>query len=326
MDGDPSRARIDAARALEQSPGATLVYRVAARGDAMSVAKWRIDNACVATGSLAQDILAIRTAGGAAVTRRTARESVRKHPSIGDVTYVSGDTIARWTCEGSSEALHVYIPTTRLRRFAEEELDRPTAPRIKEIFAVAEPWLQGYFQMLASEIEIFAQAERTVDPLFLAQTEHLLLRHLVGWHAEPAPPLQASAPERRPRSNPLPPTLMRRIRGYVDAHLGDDVALRDLADVACMSVGHFLRGFRTAAGTTPYHYVVEQRLQRARSMLSDTPHPISRIAVECGFKTSAHLSTKFRSRFGMSPSRFRIAMQRPLPNEGVERLAARSGR
>lgn len=64
------------------------------------------------------------------------------------------------------------------------------------------------------------------------------------------------------------------------------------------------------AGTTPYHYVLEQRLQTARSMLRSSLEPVSRIAVECGFKTQSHLSARFHGRFGMSPSKFRGAQRR----------------
>jgi len=303
MDADVSRAPIEGLAALERSPGVRVLYRITSpRSDEFSVAKCSLENACIATGGLAHGILAIRTSGGAAVTRRADGQSVRKRPAIGDVTYASADTSARWTGEGTCEALQVYIPTSRLRRFAEQELEQPSPPRIKDLFAVTDPWLQGYFQILSSEIEIFSRAGRTADPLFFTQTEHLLLRHLLSWHAEAHIRL-AEPLERRQGSNPLPPSLMRRVQGYVDAHLADEISLQDLADIACMSIGHFLRGFRVASGVTPYHYVLEQRLQRARAMLKGTAHPVSRIAVECGFKTLSHLSARFHGRFGMSPSR-----------------------
>jgi len=301
--------RIDAPTSIEHSPGVRLVYRFGnGREDEFAVAKWKLDDACITTGGLAHGILTIRTSGGATVTRRADGDSVRKRPAIGDVTYASADAYARWTGEGSSEALHIYIPTARLRRFAEDELDAASPPRIRDLFAVADPWLQGYFQMLTSELEIFSQGERSPDPLFFGQTEHLLLRHLLSWHSEPNV-RPRDALDRRQPSNPLPSRLMRRVQAYVEAHLADEIALQDLADLACMSIGHFLRGFRVASGTTPYHYVLEQRLQRARSMLRATPEPVSRIAVECGFKTLSHLSAKFHDRFGVSPSRFRAAMQ-----------------
>jgi len=308
MDGDVSRVPPHALGSIEGSRGACLIYRVAGVGrDHISVAKWRLENASVTTGDLMHGILVMRTAGGAAMTRRTRGESVRKRPAIGELTYAPADDFVRWTSEGTSEALHVYLPTARLRRFAEEELDASTPPRIDDFFAEVDPWLQGYFKMLSSEIEIFNYDVVDADPLFLAQTEYVLLRHLLRWHSAASAP--SGATERR-KVNALPPNLMRRVQGYVEAHLADDIRLQDLAELACMSTGHFLRGFRVASGTTPYRYVLEQRLQSARSMLRSSLQPVSRIAVECGFKTLAHLSARFHGRFGMSPSKFRAAQRR----------------
>jgi len=306
MDGPASLGRTDAIAAMEQSPGVRLVYRFETDHEQISVAKWQLDTACVTTGDCDHGILTIRTSGGATVTRRAEGDSVRKRPAIGEVTYASGDRCARWTIEGSSEAIHVYIPAARVRRFASEDLETGSPPRIRDFFAVVDPWLQGYFQILASELEIFNRAERPADLLFLAETEHLLLRHLLSWHSDRAtrsPVASAGAL----RSNALPSRLMRRVQAYVDTHLADEICLQDLADLTCMSTGHFLRGFRVACGTTPYHYVLEQRLQRARALLRATPQPVSRIAVECGFKTLSHLSAKFHARFGISPTQFRTA-------------------
>jgi AraC family transcriptional regulator len=308
MDRPASFGGVDPVAAMEQSPGFRLLYRFGHNPEDLSVAKWQLDSACITSGDFERGILTIRTSGGATVTRRAEGDTVRKRPAIGEVTYASADTHARWTVEGSSEAMHVYIPMTRVDRFASDELETAAPPRIRDFFAVVDPWLQGYFQILASELEIFGRAERSADPLFLAQTEHLLLRHLLSWHAD------ASASAGTYRSNPLPSRLMRRVQAYVDAHLADEICLADLADLACMSTGHFLRGFRVACGTTPYHYVLEQRLQRARSLLRSTLHPVSRIAVECGFKTLSHLSAKFHGRFGVSPTQFRTAARpRHLP-------------
>lgn len=309
MDGDVSRVPLRALGRIEQSAGVRLIYWIAGGGEEqISVAKWQLDNACVTTGDLPHGILVIRTGGGAAVTRCMRGESLRKRPAVGEVTYASPDAKARWMGEGTSEALHIYLPAARVRRFAEEELDGPSTPRIDDLFAVADPWLQGYAQMLTSEIEIFHQGGGSADPLFLAQTEHLLLRHLLTWHSD-ASASAREAPERRKSGNALPASVLRRVQSYIDANLADEIRLRDLADVACMSSGHFLRGFRVSSGTTPYHYVLELRLQRACSMLRSGLEPVSRVAVECGFKTLSHLSARFHGRFGVSPSRFRAAQR-----------------
>jgi transcriptional regulator GlxA family with amidase domain len=51
--------------------------------------------------------------------------------------------------------------------------------------------------------------------------------------------------------------------------------------------------------------VLEQRLQRARTMLLQGAEPLALIARECGLGTASHLCARFHARFGMRPSTYR---------------------
>jgi AraC-like DNA-binding protein len=306
MDGDAPLTSADPLAVVARSTGTQPLYRIDDPGDGgLSAAKWKFEDVRITTGGIADGILSFRTSGSAAVTRRTSVESVRKRPAIGSATYAAPDSLVRWTTEGCSESLHIYIPQARVQRFAERELSAPSTPRIDEFFAVIDPWLQGYLQILTSEFEIFAGAGQPPDSLFLAHTEDALLRHLLRRHSD-AGGRQLEARGRRSQ-NPLRSSIMRRVQEYIDTHVAEDISLQHLADLACMSPGHFLRSFRVASGMTPYQYVLEQRLQSARSMLTSGRDPVSRIARRCGFKTPSHLSVQFHARFGMSPSRYRAA-------------------
>jgi AraC family transcriptional regulator len=82
----------------------------------------------------------------------------------------------------------------------------------------------------------------------------------------------------------------------------------DLATLAAetgYSRAHFLRTFRAATGQTPHRYLMELRLEKARTLLAGGAMALIDIAAECGFSSHAHLTTAFRSRFGMSPSAYR---------------------
>jgi len=307
MDGSGFRAPIDACRSVEQSPGVQPEYRVSnADGSAVFAAKLRFDSACVGAGNLTHGILACRASGTATLTRRTRGARVHRRPTIGSVTYVAPDTQALFCGEGSCEVCHVYLAPDALHRFAESDLTGASIPRINDLFAVEDPWLKGYFQMLISEFDFCAESEHRADALFVTQAEHLLIHHLLRWHSDAAS-RDATALQRLPGANPLRSATLHRVEEYVAANLASEIALPDLASIACMSIGHFLRAFRAASGTTPYQYVLEQRLHRASSLLRTTTMPITRIATECGFKTPAHLSSKFRARVGASPSRYRAS-------------------
>jgi AraC family transcriptional regulator len=185
-------------------------------------------------------------------------------------------------------------------------MDGLPMPRIRELFAVEDPWLKSFFQMLISEFELSAEKEQRGDALFVTQAEHLLIHHLWRRHSD-ATGRDSGALTRPQGVNPLRSVTLKRVQEYIAANLSRDLALPDLATIACMSIGHFLRAFRAASGITPHRYVIEQRLHRASSLLRTTTLPVSRIATECGFKTPSHLSSRFRSCMGASPSQYRAS-------------------
>lgn len=63
--------------------------------------------------------------------------------------------------------------------------------------------------------------------------------------------------------------------------------------------------FRAALGTTPAAHALDLRLQAARRMLTDTPHPLAEVALRTGFSSPSTLSRAFRSRFGQTPGSLR---------------------
>lgn len=98
---------------------------------------------------------------------------------------------------------------------------------------------------------------------------------------------------------------LRRVQDYVEAHLDGDIALADLAAAACLSPYHFARAFKAATGKTALAYVMERRVERAKTRLAAGAEPLAQIAYECGFANQAHFSTVFRKRTGATPGAYR---------------------
>jgi AraC family transcriptional regulator len=101
---------------------------------------------------------------------------------------------------------------------------------------------------------------------------------------------------------------LQRVRDYVEAHLDEELSLTVLADIACLSPYHFSRSFKQAAGVGPQRYVMQRRLERAKTLLRRTHQPLALIAVEAGFADQSHLTSSFRREIGVTPGRFRAAL------------------
>jgi AraC family transcriptional regulator len=235
---------------------------------------------------------------------------VERHrvPTIGSVTFSPGDQPTEWASDSAIEAIHVYIAPGALADFAEQHLGGAARPRIRDFFGVTDPWLAAYFRLLAAECALCddlkaSDPQRPAASLFLDQTEYLLLRHLVR-HYSDASAVPRFLGERLPVS-PLRRSVTRRIEDYIEANLDQDVSLHMLAQVARMSVDHFVRAFHGAMGTTPHRFVLDQRLGHAAAMLKTGPALIADVARACGFRSAAHFSVKFHARFGVTPSQYR---------------------
>ena len=100
---------------------------------------------------------------------------------------------------------------------------------------------------------------------------------------------------------------LQRVHDYIEAHLDDRLTLVDLAGVACLSPYHFSRSFKLALGIGPQRYVVQRRLERAKTLMRRTNQPLAWVAQKAGFADQSHLTSVFRRETGMTPGQFRAA-------------------
>jgi AraC family transcriptional regulator len=103
----------------------------------------------------------------------------------------------------------------------------------------------------------------------------------------------------------LAPARLRRVIEFIAAHLNEDLTLAELSTIAEMSSHHFGEAFKLSTGISPHRYVMQQRLQVARQLLSDGERSIAEIAYATGFASQAHLTVNFRRLIGATPAQYR---------------------
>jgi AraC family transcriptional regulator len=95
---------------------------------------------------------------------------------------------------------------------------------------------------------------------------------------------------------------------YIETHLADKIATKDLATHVNLSISHLNRMFKLSVGVTPHNYVSMRRVELVCTMLITTRRPLSQVAFECGWSDQSHLCKVFRRTMGMTPSGWRRAM------------------
>jgi AraC family transcriptional regulator len=95
------------------------------------------------------------------------------------------------------------------------------------------------------------------------------------------------------------------LKAFVEEFLAQDIGLIDMAAVAGYSPDHFSRCFRETFGVSPYRYLLNRRVERAKSMLRDRSLSITTIASACGFAGQSHLNAVFKRIAGTTPGKYR---------------------
>ena len=267
------------------------------------VAKWKHARCRIVVSDVEHHILLYHAAGQASLSKIVNGKLTGKRSRPGCSTLIPIDGPSEWQIDGECTLMHVYIDPELLAQFSERQSLEPHDVAVAEFVAVEDSWLQGFFQMLMSEIEIYSPSSGDLQ-LFLTQLRDPLLAHLLSWYSHEKQRERPEAADSR-LARPLRSALLRRVEGYVEAHLAEEIHLATLARLVFMSGDHFIRAFHAATGQTPYHFLLEKRLHASAQQLKTQRYSIKEIARLVGFSNPSYFAAKFRRRYGMTPSRYR---------------------
>ena len=217
------------------------------------------------------------------------------HYSKGDLLITPAANTLATQAAGDVHIVQIRLHASFLRQVASETMVGES-DRIELVptFQTRDSQIEAIATLLLTALHQASSSNRLyTDSLANVLAVHLLQNHTTT--RTELPTYEGGLPQRQ----------LIQILDYIDAYLGREIALADLAKLVGMSPFHFGRLFKQSLGLSPYQYLQQQRVERAKQLLKQTDKPIVEIALACGFNSHSHLGRKFRQLTGVTPTAYR---------------------
>jgi len=110
--------------------------------------------------------------------------------------------------------------------------------------------------------------------------------------------------EQRRRTPRFSDSQIKRLTDYISANMAGELSLTELAATLKLSPRQFFRLFCNTYRQTPYRYLMDERVRRAKELLSAGSSPAD-VADHLGFENRDHFKHMFKRIAGTSPTRFK---------------------
>jgi AraC family transcriptional regulator len=201
---------------------------------------------------------------------------------------------------GPVDWVHYHIPRSTLDAFA-DDVGRPRIESLRCRYGTLDAVLHQMTHLVLPSL----QDPHRFCELFLDYFRLLFCAHIARTYAPSFEVIKRF-------SGGLAPWQKRRVTELFREHLDGTLRLTTLADECGLSVSHFARSFRRTFGTSAHRYLIFQRVEMAKTLLSTSDRSLSEVALEAGFSDQAAFSRTFKALVGTSPGQWkREAVHRP---------------
>lgn len=210
----------------------------------------------------------------------------------GSIMLVPAGTSDRTLWHGSSERLILSLSPELLEQVTANADAR--TPEFNAQWSLQDPSLQHLLFEMGRE----ASEGWPLGGLYADLTATSLVSLLLRRHA--ADPIDFE-----PLRGGMPMPQLRRAMEYISTNLVRDLRLEEIAHEVNLSPFHFAREFRALTGQTPYQYLLDQRMERAKHLLKNRAWTVQEIAAMTGFRSPVNFVRTFRQRVGATPGAWR---------------------
>jgi AraC family transcriptional regulator len=195
----------------------------------------------------------------------------------------------RW--QENAEFLLLFLDSALVTQVADELASRSTIEIIEREKETGDPLMQHIGLALKAEIDegMTDSSSLYAESLANALSAHLLRRYTV-WK-----------PTVRDIARHHSALTFQHVLAYIHDNLDHHLTLAELSFVAGVSPYHFARTFKNVIGVAPHQYILNARIERAKSLLLQGNLSIAEIASKVGFFDQSHFTRYFKRLVGVTP-------------------------
>jgi len=101
--------------------------------------------------------------------------------------------------------------------------------------------------------------------------------------------------------------LFCEIKNYIDKNRDLNMSLEEISNEFLITPFHLIRIFKKELQLTPYQYILNQKVNLAKELLSQNIS-ISEVAISTGFNDQSHLYKYFKQVFSISPKEYQDSL------------------
>jgi AraC family transcriptional regulator len=247
-----------------------------------------------------QHVIAIQTQGVVQSERRLDGEFRRESLVAGDVCIVPANTRhwIRWRSlrfaesTGEQNLLLISFEPTFLKQLDPEVID-PDRIEILPHFAKSDPLIY----QLGRSLKIALENDSIGSRIYAESLSNALAAHLIHHYSTTARSIETIRCVSHPQT--------QQAIDYIDAHLTEDLSLAAIATSVGLSQFHLARIFKQTMGISLWQYVVQQRIDLAKRILTQLNLSIVEVSNYLGFSSQAQFTNFFRKHTGINPTQYR---------------------
>lgn len=101
---------------------------------------------------------------------------------------------------------------------------------------------------------------------------------------------------------------IKKVIDYMNENFTAGISCSELSKLVKMDKFSLIRIFKAQTSKTPYEYLLDLKIEKAKKMLKINDYSITEISMMCGFSSHSHFTSTFKKKTGISPTDYRLSL------------------